>query len=62
MFSRSVKIDKNFFRQKNVTKKVFGGKNVTDFFTNYKIKKNLKILENIFWIFIFLKKTMIFLF
>jgi len=42
--------------KKIVTKKVFGGKNVRDFFSNFKIKKNFKILENIFLDFSFSKK------
>jgi hypothetical protein len=48
------KTPKTFFRQKKLSQKVFGGKNVTDFFfQNYNYKKNFKILENYFWIFIF---------
>ena len=46
---------KIFLRQKNVRKKVFGGKKVRDFFSNF--KNIFKILENIFWIFIFLKNN-----
>jgi len=47
---------KTFSAKKNVTKNVFGGKNVTDFFSNSRIKKIFKILENIFLDFSFSKK------
>ena len=40
------------FPPKVFSAKVFGGKNVRDFFSNLKIKKIFKILENIFWIFL----------
>ena len=51
------KIDKNFFRQKNVTKNVFGGKKMSEiFFTNFKNKKNFKIFRELFFDFSFSKK------
>jgi len=43
--------------KKIVTKKFLAEKNVTDFFSNFKIKNIFKILENIFWIFYFLKNN-----
>jgi hypothetical protein len=46
---------KTFSAKKNVTEKVFGGKNVTVFFKFYN-KKKFKILENIFLDFSFSKK------
>ena len=56
--SRSVKNAKNFFRQKKMSEKSFWRKKMSQiFFVNFKIKKNFKILENIFWIFIFLKNN-----
>jgi hypothetical protein len=42
--------------KKIVTKKVLAEKNVTDFFSNFKIKIFFKILENIFLDFSFSKK------
>jgi hypothetical protein len=49
---------KNLFRQKKLSQKKFWRKkNVRDFFSNFKIKNIFKILENIFWIFHFLKNN-----
>jgi hypothetical protein len=54
---RIVKNIKNFFPPKKLSQKKFlAEKNVTDFFSNFKIKKNFKILENIFLDFLFSKK------
>jgi hypothetical protein len=39
-----------------LSQKVFGGKKVRDFFSNFKIKIFFKILENIFLDFLFSKK------
>jgi hypothetical protein len=51
------KTPKTFFRQKKLSQKKFlAEKNVRDFFTNFKIKKFFKILENIFLDFSFSKK------
>ena len=50
------KTPKTFSAKKIVTKKVFGGKNVTDFFSNSRIKKILILKMNIFLDFSFLKK------
>jgi len=57
MFYGSVKNTKNFFPPKKiVTKKFLAEKNVREFFSNFKIKKIFKILENIFLDFSFSKK------
>jgi hypothetical protein len=48
---------KTFSAKIKCQKKVFGGNFVTDFFSNFKIKKIFKILENIFLDFHFLKNN-----
>jgi hypothetical protein len=53
MFSRTAKNAKNF---SVVTKMFLAEKNVTDFFSNSRIKKNLILKMNIFLDFSFLKK------
>ena len=50
------KIDKTFSAKKNVRKKFLAEKKSEIFFTNFKIKKNFKFLENYFLDFSFSKK------
>jgi hypothetical protein len=52
VIAKSIKL----FSAKKSQKKVFGGKKVKDFFTNFKNKKILKFLENYFLDFSFSKK------
>jgi hypothetical protein len=57
IYSGWLQIDKNFFRQKKCHKKSFWRKFLSQiFFQISRIKKNLKILENIFLDFSFSKK------
>jgi hypothetical protein len=56
VFPIGQKRQKHFPPKKLSQKKFLAEKNVTDFFSNSRIKKNFKILENIFLDFSFLKK------